>query len=84
MFNSLVHLKYSQCARNIVKYNIDVYYYAYIIHKIGWDKISIDLIGLYNNQHTLREFRRFDARGSLGFSHCAAWIVSHQKQKLYH
>jgi len=32
MFNSLVHLKHSQCAWNIVKYNI----YAYIIHQIGW------------------------------------------------
>jgi len=35
MFNSLLHLKYSQCAWDIVKYNIYVYYYAYIIHKIG-------------------------------------------------
>jgi len=36
MFNFLVHLKYSQCAQNIVKYITYVYYYAYIIHKIGW------------------------------------------------
>ena len=54
IFHSLVHLKYSQCARHIVNYNIYVYYYAYIIHKIGgWAKLGINLIGLYNNLNIL-------------------------------
>ena len=51
MFNSVVHLKYSQCAQYIVKYNIYVYYYAYIVHKINLNRFKSD--------HRLGEFRIF-------------------------